>query len=66
MDRMQFFNHINGITYPNMLVDFFDHFVALQQLIKTNSCVVTVTNVGENNSGIEFIDSMYIIIRLGY
>lgn len=48
MDRMQFFNHINGITYPELLVDFFDHFVALQQLVKTNSCTVTVLNTYDN------------------
>lgn len=54
MDRMQFINHINGITYPEIIVNFFDHFVALQQLVKTNSCTVTVSNTYENQS-IEFI-----------
>ena len=54
MDRMQFFNHINGITYPEILVDFFDHVVALQQLVKTNSCTVSISNTYENKS-IEFI-----------
>ena len=54
MDRMQFINHINGITYPEILVDFFDHVVALQQLVKTNSCTVSISNTYENKS-IEFI-----------
>ena len=53
MDRMQFFNHINGITYPELMVDFFDHFGALQQLVKTNSCTVNVLNTYENKA-IEF------------
>ena len=52
MDRMSFFKNINGISYPEMLVDFFDHFIALKQIIDTNNCVVTIISYKE--STIEF------------
>lgn len=42
MDRLAFFKNINGISYPEMLVDFFDHFIALKQIIDTNNCIVNI------------------------
>ena len=53
MDRVSFFKNINGISYPEMLVDFFDHFIALKQIVDTNNCLVNIIKLYEN-SGIEF------------
>ena len=36
MDRVQFFESISGIEYPHMLVDFFDHFLALKQIVENS------------------------------
>lgn len=33
-DRVDFFNSISGIDYPRMLVDFFDHFIALKSIVE--------------------------------
>ncbi len=33
MDRITFFNSISGIDYPEMLVKFYDQFLALKELI---------------------------------
>ena len=53
MDRLSFFNNISGITYPEMLVDFFDHFIALKQIIDANNCSVSILKLYDN-TGIEF------------
>lgn len=34
VDRLNFFNSISGINYPEMIVHFFDHFIALKQLVE--------------------------------
>lgn len=34
MDRVQFFDSINGIQYPDMMAGFFDHFIALKELVE--------------------------------
>ena len=47
MDRCTFFNSISGILYPEMLVDFFDQFVALKQIVE-DSGKVTVLESNEN------------------
>lgn len=52
VDRLNFFNSISGINYPEMIVVFFDHFIALKQLVEDHG---TVT-VGEtSNKSISFI-----------
>ena len=53
MDRLSFFKNINGISYPEMLVDFFDHFIALKQLIDTNNCIVNIISYNKGQD-IEF------------
>lgn len=40
MDRIQFFESISGIDYPYMLVDFFDHFLALKQIVENSGKVI--------------------------
>lgn len=47
MDRCTFFNSISGISYPEMLVDFFDQFVALKQIVE-DSGKVAVLESNEN------------------
>jgi hypothetical protein len=34
VNRLEFFDSISGIQYPRMIVDFFDHFLALKQLVE--------------------------------
>lgn len=34
MDRLMFFNSISGIEYPEMIVNFFDQFIALKQVVE--------------------------------
>ena len=42
MNRIEFFDSISGINYPNMLVNFFDHFLALKEIIIENSGIISV------------------------
>lgn len=51
MNRIQFFNSIGGIQYPRMIVDFFDHFIALKQLVEDKGRVTVDNN---NESSIDF------------
>ena len=39
MDRITFFNSISGIDYPEMIVEFFDQFIALKQLVDDHGSV---------------------------
>lgn len=51
MDRINFIESVSGIQYPKMIVDFFDHFIALKQIVE-DSGNINVLNVGNNS--IEF------------
>ena len=51
MNRIQFFDSISGIQYPKMIVDFFDHFIALKQIVEDKGSVTVDNN---NDSSIEF------------
>lgn len=51
MDRVSFVESVQGIKYPEMIVDFFDHFVALKNIVEDKG-IVTVINNEENS--IEF------------
>lgn len=56
MNRIEFFDSISGIQYPQMLVDFFDHFLALKTIVE-NSGTISVpqqTNEGRISFNIEF------------
>jgi hypothetical protein len=58
MNRVEFFESISGIQYPQMLVNFFDHFLALKQIVE-NSGKVSVPqqyNDGKISFNIEFSD----------
>ena len=39
MDRVMFIGSVGGIHYPEMIVNFFDHFVALKQLVEDSGRV---------------------------
>ena len=51
IDRLQFIEGINGIKYPQMLVDFFDHFIALKEIVQDSG---KVTDENNNESSIIF------------
>lgn len=48
MNRIEFINSVQGIQNPNVIVTFFDHFVALKQLVE-DSGVVSVLNTMDNS-----------------
>ena len=47
-NRIDFIRSVQGIQSPNVIVTFFDHFVALKQIVD-DSGVVTVTNTMDNS-----------------
>ena len=49
MDRVQFFESISGINYPHMLVNFFDHFLALKEIVDSSGKIFVKENQPENN-----------------
>jgi hypothetical protein len=59
MDRIQFFESISGIEYPHMLVDFFDHFLALKQIVENSGKIYVPQQTIENHIifNIEFFDT---------
>lgn len=59
MDRIQFFESISGIEYPHMLVDFFDHFLALKQIVENSGKIIVPQQNIENHIifNIEFSDT---------
>lgn len=48
MNRLDFFESISGIDYPDMLVSFFDQFIALKSIVE-NHGTVTVNEKTDNN-----------------
>ncbi len=52
MDRISFLESISGIEYPEMLVEFFDQFIALKQVVE-DSGKITVQE--KSTSGITFV-----------
>lgn len=54
MNRIEFFNSISGIQYPQMLVDFFDHFLALKQIVENSGKVTIPDDCNTNNNHIVF------------
>ena len=49
MNRISFLSSINGIAYPKMIVDFFDHFLALKQIIEDTSKDITIISNTERS-----------------
>ena len=52
MDRISFLESISGIEYPEMLVEFFDQFIALKQVVQDNG---KITVQEKSTSGITFV-----------
>ena len=48
MDRVNFLESVAGIQYPEMLVTFFDHFIALKQIVEDHG-TVNIINSTPNN-----------------
>lgn len=48
MDRVTFVESLQGINYPMMLVDFFDHIIALKNIVE-DSGSVSVLETDENS-----------------
>lgn len=48
MDRVNFIHSVSGINYPEMIVNFFDHFIALKQLVEDTG-TVSVLNSDEKS-----------------
>lgn len=51
MNRIEFLDSISGIKYPEMLADFFDHFVALKQIVEDSG---SINVINSTESGIMF------------
>jgi hypothetical protein len=60
MDRLSFLDSISGIEYPNMIVEFFDHFIALKKIVE-NYGSISVNNKTDNaiSFNILFKDNKY-------
>lgn len=48
MDRVSFLESIDGINYPSMIVDFFDHFIALKHIVEASGKITVVCNNEES------------------
>lgn len=51
MDRCDFIEAVSGIQYPEMIVHFFDHFIALKKIVENTGKVTVLSN---NDSEIVF------------
>ena len=51
MDRVDFIESVNGIIYPEMIVNFFDHFIALKEIVQDSG---KVNVISESSNKISF------------
>ena len=51
MDRVNFIESVSGIKYPRMIVDFFDHFIALKQIVEDSG---KINVINHDNTSITF------------
>ena len=71
MNRVDFIESVSGIKYPGMIVDFFDHFIALKQIVEDSgeinviendensiSFSITFANANVKNLAIDTINSL--------
>ena len=57
MNRLKFFESVNGIQYPDMIINFFDHFLALKSLVEDKGMIEVINNKKNSISfNIEFND----------
>lgn len=66
-DRIKFFKSVNGIQNPDMMVSFFDHFIALKSLVEDKG-TVDVIRSDENSIAfsITFSDKGSAITAVNY
>ena len=50
MNRVNFIESVSGIQYPEMIVTFFDHFIALKQLVEDSGTVQVLNSSNESIS----------------
>ena len=48
MDRVSFLESVSGIQYPDMLVTFFDHFIALKQIVDDHGTINVINSTPHN------------------
>lgn len=48
-NRVKFFESISAIEYPQMLVDFFDHFIALKNIVEESNSDINVCECNESS-----------------
>jgi hypothetical protein len=51
MNRVNFIESVTGILYPEMIVTFFDHFIALKRLVEDSGSLV------EDSGSIQVLES---------
>lgn len=48
MDRVSFVDSISGIQYPELIVQFFDHFMVLREIIQDTGTVSVIRNTQDS------------------
>jgi hypothetical protein len=69
MNRVSFISSIDGIAYPRMIVDFFDHFLALKQIIEDTGEKINISSKTDRsisfeidfNNNLSLINAMHTI-----
>lgn len=65
MNRVEFIDSIQGIEYPRVLVDFFDHFIALKEIVQDyGSIKVLNTNTNSITFSIQFTEPSILNVAL--
>lgn len=49
VDRITFLESVNDIDYPKMLISFFDHFIALKQIVEETAADIEVIDAVDNS-----------------
>lgn len=49
INRIAFFESVDGIQYPSMIVDFFDHFIALKKIVEDSGKIKVLSSVNNQN-----------------
>ena len=44
MDRLSFLESVSGIEHPELIQEFFDHFLAIKQIVENNGTVSVIKN----------------------
>ena len=67
VDRVKFFESVNGIQHPDMMISFFDHFLALKSLVEDQGLIDVEYNDNDSIAfDVEFKDSTNVTKALSY